>query len=223
MAMRVIGCFLLLGVICLAGFSAVSARAGDAVDPAAPAEAVARWRELRFGMFVHWGPVSLRGTEIGWSRGQQVPIEEYDGLYKRFDPLKFNADQWAAVAKDAGMKYLVFTTKHHDGFCMFDTKQTDYNIMNLLLNVGPMPDGRIEPRQVERLKEIGQWLAKYGESICGTRGGPFARGPWGASIHRGNKVYLHLLDPNMDVVKLPPLDRKTVDIRQIPKHFPSRV
>ncbi len=89
-----------------------------------------RWRDMRFGMFIHWGPVSIKGTEIGWSRGAQVPIEVYDNLYKQFNPLKFNADQWVATARAAGMKYIIFTTKHHDGFCMFDTKQTDYNVMN---------------------------------------------------------------------------------------------
>ena len=97
--------------------------------PARP-EAVKRWRDLRFGMFIHWGPVSLTGKEIGWSRGRETSVEEYDSLYKRFNPVKFNADEWVAVAKSAGMKYIVLTTKHHDGFCLWDTKETDYNIMN---------------------------------------------------------------------------------------------
>jgi hypothetical protein len=97
--------------------------------PVTPA-AIKNWQDARFGMFIHWGPVSLKGTEIGWSRGQQVPVEEYDNLYKQFNPTKFNADEWVAVAKAAGMKYIVLTTKHHDGFCLWDTKQTDYNIMN---------------------------------------------------------------------------------------------
>ncbi len=88
------------------------------------------WRDARFGMFIHWGPVSIKGTEIGWSRGARIPIAEYDNLYKQFNPTKFNADEWVRIAKDAGMKYIVFTSKHHDGFCMFDTKQTDHNIMN---------------------------------------------------------------------------------------------
>jgi alpha-L-fucosidase len=328
--------------------------------PAQPA-AIKNWQDARFGMFIHWGPVSLKGTEIGWSRGAQIPIEEYDNLYRQFNPTKFNADEWVAVAKAAGMKYLVLTTKHHDGFCLWDTKQTEYNIMNspfrrdvlkelavackkggvalgtyhstcdwhhpdfpltspggkvkrdksdieaytkyikaqttelltnygplftlwydvpqqfdatrgaglinlarsiqpdivinnrtgakgdydtpeqriggfqidrpwetcmticrqwawkpddkmksleeclqtlirtnggngnLLFNVGPMPTGEIEPRQVERLKEMGAWLAKNGETIYGTRGGPWKPTPTFACTRKGNKVFLHLL------------------------------
>jgi alpha-L-fucosidase len=98
------------------------------------------WREARFGLFIHWGPVSIKGTEIGWSRGGErrgtggvkgeIPVEVYDNLYKEFNPTAFNAKEWVAAAKNAGMKYLVFTTKHHDGFCMFDTALTDHKITN---------------------------------------------------------------------------------------------
>ncbi|NLX13330.1 MAG: alpha-L-fucosidase [Phycisphaerales bacterium] len=102
------------------------------------------WREARFGLFIHWGPVSLIGTEIGWSRGGPwyrqitpesggpIPIEKYDNLYKEFNPTLFNANEWVQLARDAGMKYLVFTTKHHDGFCNFDSKLTDYKITSPL-------------------------------------------------------------------------------------------
>jgi alpha-L-fucosidase len=64
---------------------------------------------------------------------------------------------------------------------------------NALLGLGPMPDGRFEPRQVERVREIGEWLKKYGEAIYGTRGGPFISAEWGGTTWRGNKIYLHLL------------------------------
>jgi alpha-L-fucosidase len=84
--------------------------------------------DLRFGMFIHWGPVTLKGTEIGWSRGTQVPVKVYDNLYKKFDPVLFNADTWVKTAKDAGMKYLVIVAKHHDGFCLWPSAYTDYNI-----------------------------------------------------------------------------------------------
>ena len=84
------------------------------------------WREARFGMFIHWGPVSLTGAELSWSRGAQVPVAEYDDLCKRFNPTKFSADEWVKIAKDAGMKYIVITSKHHDGFALFDSALGDW-------------------------------------------------------------------------------------------------
>ena len=340
-------------------------------------QTVQQWRELKFGLFIHWGPVSLKGTEIGWSRGGErrgrsgtgsIPVEIYDNLYKQFNPVKFDAEQWVQIAKDAGMKYLVFTSKHHDGFCMFDSKLTDYKITNspfgrdvvkeladachksglklgfyyspvdwhhpdyrtenharyieylhgqlrelctnygkvdiiwfdglggtaedwdsenlfkmirrlqphviinnraglpgdhdtpeqrigkfqndrpwetcmticrqwawkpndqmkslkqcidtlvrvvggdgnLLFNVGPMPDGRIEPRQVTRLEEMGDWLEKYGQSIYATRGGPFKTTARLASTHKGDTVYLHILQWPGDTITLPRLPKKIV-------------
>ena len=341
-------------------------------------EDVQAWRELKFGLFVHWGPVSLKGTEIGWSRGGErrgtggkgeIPVEVYDNLYKEFNPVQFNADEWMQVAKDAGMRYFVFTSKHHDGFSMFDSKLTDYRITNspfkrdvvkeladachkaglrlgyyyspvdwhhpdyrtanhqryieylhgqlreicsnyskidivwfdglggsakdwdsenlfkiirqlqphviinnraglpadhdtpeqtiggfqrdrpwetcmticqqwawkpndqmkslkeclqtlvrvaggdgnLLFNVGPMPDGRIEPRQVERLREMGQWLGKYGQSIYGTRGGPFKTTASLASTYRDNMIYVHILEWPSDTISLPVLPKHVTD------------
>jgi alpha-L-fucosidase len=328
------------------------------------------WKDARFGMFIHWGPVSLKGTEIGWSRGDQIPVNEYDSLYKQFNPVKYNPDEWVKLAKDAGMKYIVFTSKHHDGFCMWDTKYTDHNIMNspfhrdvmmelakackrqgmalgfyhsttdwynpdfpltspggtvrrktsnldryteylknqsveiiknygpllvmwydvpqefdsirgqsvinyirkiqpdilvndrtgakgdfdtpeqrvgafqntrpwetcmtigsqwawkpdeevksleqclhtlirssggdgnLLFNVGPKPDGTIEPLQAARLREMGKWLDKYGYTIYGTRGGPFKPNECGVSTRKGNKIYLHLLKCSGDTIRI---------------------
>jgi alpha-L-fucosidase len=353
------------------------------------------WREARFGMFVHWGPVSLRGTEIGWSRGKEVPIEEYDALCRRFDPTLFDARVWARLAREAGMRYLVLTTKHHDGFCLWPSALTDYDIAaspfgrdvvgelaaacraegvafcayysicdwhhpdyplgspggetrkpapnmeryvaylkgqvaellqsygplgilwfdgeweepwteergidlyrhcralqpslivnnrvakgrqgmggetaagafagdydtpeqrvgrfqrdrpwescitlcrqwawkpddemkpldecvrtlvacaggdgNLLLNVGPMPTGDIEPRQAARLREIGGWLDTHGDSIYRTRGGPFRPGEWGASTHRDRSVYVHVLRwPATGPLLLPAVERTIV-------------
>jgi len=87
------------------------------------------WQDSKMGLFIHWGPVSLIGKEISWSR-KDYGAAKYDSLYKRFNPTKFNAKEWVALAKASGMKYMVLTAKHHDGFCLFETKTTDYNIMN---------------------------------------------------------------------------------------------
>jgi alpha-L-fucosidase len=85
---------------------------------------------------------------------------------------------------------------------------------NLLLNVGPMPDGRIEPRQVGRLREMGAWLAKNGEAIYGTRGGPFKPGNWGASTRQGDTIYLHIFEwPATGELRLPPIARKVLSSR----------
>ncbi|MFC1497042.1 alpha-L-fucosidase [Verrucomicrobiota bacterium] len=96
------------------------------------------WENARFGVFIHWGPCALKNTEISWGRfgdrpgkgkaTQGVPAKEYDNLYKKFNPVKFNAKEWVRMIKDSGARYLIFTTKHHDGFCMFDTSQRDYKI-----------------------------------------------------------------------------------------------
>jgi alpha-L-fucosidase len=81
---------------------------------------------------------------------------------------------------------------------------------NLLFNVGPMPTGQIEPRQVRRLEEMGRWLEKYGVSIYGTRGGPFIGNAWCASTHKDNRIYVHVLNWHSDTLRLPGIDRKIV-------------
>ncbi|MDR2026255.1 MAG: alpha-L-fucosidase [Prevotellaceae bacterium] len=340
------------------------------VFPENHSELLEWWKDARFGMFIHWGPVSLKGTEIGWSRGKEIPVSTYDSLYLSFNPVKFNAGEWVSIAAAAGMKYIIFTSKHHDGFCNWDTRYTDYNIMhspfrrdvvkelaeacrrqgialgiyhstcdwrhpdfpmtspggsverevsnidryteylknqsveiiekygpllvmwydypqrfdsirgqsvierirevqpgilvndrtgakgdfdtpeqrigefqdtrpwetcmtvcrqwawkpgdpvksleqclhglirsaggdgNFLFNVGPKPDGEIEPLQAERLKEMGQWLQKYGHTIYGTRGGPYKPTGWGVSTRKGNRIFLHILQWDTDGVKI---------------------
>jgi len=361
----------------LTGATSVPAAPGAPAHdwPAADPAAIAHWQSLRFGMFIHWGPVSLTGHEIGWSRGAQTPIEVYDHLYQQFNPTNFNADEWVGIAKAAGMKYIVLTTKHHDGFCLWDTKLTDYNIMhtpfhrdvvkelaaackkqgiefgayysvtdwydpdwpvtspggkvkreksdldayekylqgqiteliqnygplitiwndvsamygkrgaatikmvrelqpnilinnrtgdggdydtpeqhigafqlnrpwescmtvsahnawawggandgvkplsaclnmlilgaggdgNILLNVGPRPDGVIDPAQANLLKEVGDWLAKHGDSIYGTRGGPWKPTKSVASTRKGNTIFLHVMKTDDGRVELPAL------------------
>lgn len=362
---------------------------------AAPtAEHLRWWREGRLGIFIHWGPVSLKGTEISWSRANSntncpnqgaIPVDVYDNLFREFDPARFDADRWASIIRRAGAKYFVLTAKHCDGFLLWHSQASDYNISrtpfrrdicaelsaaarraglrvgwyfspmdwrdpdfrternpiflermraelrellgsygttdllwfdwdgreavydqaatyrlvrelqprmvinnrldlgpkssdreilstnadyytpeqtvgayddqrpwescmtlsrknqwawggaddgvkseraclemlvrcaggdgNLLLNVGPMPNGEIAPEQVERLEQLGAWLAKHGESIYGTRGGPFKPGTYGASTRRGRKIYVHLLDRSLDPLELPPIAAKIVSSR----------
>jgi len=98
------------------------------------------WLNDKFGMFIHWGPSSIAGVEISWARashpfdhpGGHVKLSdaEYDVLYKEFNPVDFDADELVRTAKEAGMKYIVFTAKHHDGFSNWPTKLSDYNIAN---------------------------------------------------------------------------------------------
>ena len=367
-----------LGVIALCGIgTTASADEGGTADPAA----LQQWQSNRFGMFIHFDPCALTGREISWSRAGRrpdrnenptdgTPAAEYDQLYHRFNPSNFDANAWVNFAKGAGMKYMVFTAKHHDGFAMFDSKLTDYKITktpfkrdicaelaqachrggvalgfyysppdwhhpdffttnharyntyfhgqvrellsdygrvdvlwfdidggtntpqtwdnetlfpmiralqpqilvtkrcggwgdfntpeqrigryddkspwetcmtlgaqwswkpsdnlksasevihilttcaggdgNLLLDVGPMPDGRIEPRQVVVLKQVGVWLSRNGESIYGTRGGPWKPDKDIASTRKGNFIYVHILNEGTDTVELPAIPRQVV-------------
>ncbi len=350
------------------------------------------WREARFGLFIHWGPVSLKGTEISWSRANTntncpnkgpIPAEVYDNLYEEFNPTNFNAGQWMKIARQAGTRYMVLTAKHCDGFCLWRTETIDHHIGrtpfgrdvcrelaaaahragqrigwyyspmdwydpdcrtarnaayirrmqqqlrelltnygridllwfdwdgmsipwdqdetyrlvraaqpriiinnrldcssggrsadrdigpnadyytpeqvigafdnqrpwetcmtlgtqwswkpndtlksvnevirilaqcaggdgNLLLNVGPMPNGEIEPRQVDILKGVGAWLRKHGQSIYGTRGGPFKPGPHGASTRKGKTIFVHVFKWPGESLTLPAMPAKVLKAR----------
>jgi len=393
--------FLLTSVILIAyivNTDAQNTSGGGEANPNLKTNEIAlkKFQDNRFGMFIHWGPVALRGTEISWSRGREVTIDDYDNLYKEFNPVLFNASDWVQTAKDAGMKYIVLTSRHHDGFCLWDSEFTDYDMEstpygkgvlkelsneckkqgidfglyyticdwhhedypvvypdkdyefhiekditnpevkkrmdsyitymknqlkeliddydptlfwfdgewewawthemgmdlyaylrglkddllinnrvdkgregmsgttksfkyagdyatpeqeigkfdtnnawescitianqwawkpndklkttqqcietlvqtvggggNLLLNVGPMADGRIEQRQINSLKEIGTWLESNGVAIYETRGGPFAPNETMVSTHKGNNIYIHLLKKPEGKIELP--------------------
>ncbi|MCX5647112.1 MAG: alpha-L-fucosidase [Phycisphaerae bacterium] len=127
-------------------------------------ERMAWWRDARFGMFIHWG---LYAVPAGTYRGERVngigewimnngkiPVAEYEKFAGQFNPLGFNADEWVRLAKNAGMKYIVITSKHHDGFCLWDSKVTNYDIMDAT------------PFQRDILKELAAACKKQGIKLC---------------------------------------------------------
>ncbi len=99
-------------------------------------ESLENLKKLRFGIFMHWGPSVMRGTS-GWARGNhpydfapRIPINEYDSLYLQFNPVLFHAEDWVSTIKGSGAKYYVITAKHHDGFCIWDSEYSDYDMMS---------------------------------------------------------------------------------------------
>jgi alpha-L-fucosidase len=383
----------ILGMTSVAWGQQQSTISGDAA-----ASRIAWWREAKFGLFMHWGVYSIpgRGEWAQWN--EQIPVNEYAKLAGQFHPDKFDPDAWAAIAAAAGMKYTVLTSRHHDGFALFDDPGSNFTAMksaahrdfiaeyvnavrkaglrvglyyspldwrfpgfffpdlyqanavemreqyhrqlnelgshygkidvlwfdgggvdwlgfngvnfkggwkarpkdqhysgsfswqddqavgnlrklqpsiivndrtdapadflsregdqalgdfdsqrpwelcttlttgawgyqpnakvkslndvirllvgavgrdgNLLLNVGPRPDGQIEPEQAERLREVGDWLKRYGQSIYATRGGPYLPGDFGVSTYHDRTIYLHVLNPAGKTLSLPALPAK---------------
>jgi alpha-L-fucosidase len=365
--------------------------------PASRLEARQWFRDARFGMFVHWGVYSQLGQGEWVMQNREIPVPTYEWLATTFNPVKFDARAWVSLAKDAGAKYITITSRHHDGFSMFHTAATKYNIVdwtpfkrdpmkeladechrqglklffyysqldwhnpdywprgrtglktgrpeqgswpryldfmdsqltelltqygsiggiwfdgmwdkpdadwrlaktyalihrlqpsalivpnhhqaplpgedvqtfeqdlpgantagfntreigalpletsltmnaswgfditdhrfksereligylvraagndaNLLLNIGPRPDGTIQPEVVERLREMGLWLKKYGTSVYGTRGGPIAPRDWGVTTQRGDTVFVHILDWPDRALAIPPITGRVV-------------
>ena len=135
-------CKIRMTAIALAVVSAATATAEDGPAPAgepAREQRIQWWREARFGMFIHWGLYAIPGgtwkgkvRDSGYSEwimfDEKIPAKEYEQLAAKFNPTKFDAKQWTAIAKNAGMRYMVLTAKHHDGFSMFDSEHTPYNI-----------------------------------------------------------------------------------------------
>ncbi|MCK4294237.1 MAG: alpha-L-fucosidase [Planctomycetes bacterium] len=112
----------------------------ESVEQVGKDERMEWWREARFGMFIHWGLYAVpagewKGKRIGgigeWIMERaDIPVAEYEKLAGRFNPVNFNANEWVSIAKNAGMKYIVITSKHHDGFCLWDSKVTNYDIID---------------------------------------------------------------------------------------------
>jgi alpha-L-fucosidase len=164
-----------------------------------PAQRDARmawWRAARFGMFIHWGVYSVpAGTYKGeqvkgigeWIMNKgKIPVAEYRRYAKEFNPVKFDADEWVRTARDAGMKYIVITSKHHDGFAMFDSKASDWNI------VKATPFGR------DPLQELAAACRKYGlklgfyysQAQDWNNGGSASGGKWDPAQERDMDDYI---------------------------------
>jgi alpha-L-fucosidase len=385
---------------------------GQATYQPAPENLKARqeFQDMKFGMFIHWGVYSVLGDGEWVFHNRKLMVNEYDRLPRLFDPEKFDAKTWVALAKAAGMKYITITSRHHDGFAMFDSKVSDWNIVqrtpygkdplkmladeahrqgiklffyysqldwhnpdyfprgatehdggdwhngrpdhgdwnsylddymdgqlrelltnygpiggiwfdgmwdkpdadwhlaktyalihqlqpaaliipnhhqapkpgedvqtferdlpgqntagfnttyvtaqlplescntlndswgfnigdhafkspeeveemlvraagnnsNLLLNIGPMPNGEIQEEFITRLHAVGEWMSRYGDSVYGTRGGPIAPGDWGVTTKKGDKVYVHVLHWKGKLLALPVLPSKIADAHSFP-------
>jgi alpha-L-fucosidase len=122
------------------------------------------WRDAKFGMFIHWGPYAVpageyQGNTVNgiaeWIMDKaQIPIEEYEEYARQFDPQQYDADAWVKLAKDAGMKYIVITSKHHDGFALWDSEVSDYDVMDFA------------PIKRDLLAELKAACEKHGVKFC---------------------------------------------------------
>ncbi len=145
-------------------------------DPLVQAK-LEQWKDLKFGLLMHWGPYSQWGVVESWSicpededwckrrpeHGATYDeyAKNYEALQTTFDPVKFDPGHWARAAKDAGMKYVVFTTKHHDGFCMFDTKLTDYKVTSPSCPFHDDPRADIAKHVFDAFRTEGLWTGAY--------------------------------------------------------------
>lgn len=385
-------------ILTLAVFSPKIGSAQSSYQPS-PENLQARreFQDMKFGMFIHWGVYSVLGDGEWVFHNRKLKVDEYNRLPMFFDPEKFDAHAWVSLAKSAGMKYITITSRHHDGFAMFDSRISDWNIVqrtpykkdplkmladechrqgiklffyysqldwhnpdyyprgvtnwdngrpdhgdwnayldhymdgqltelltdygpvggiwfdgmwdkpnadwhlektyalihklqpaaliipnhhqtprpgedvqtferdlpgqntagfntnyvssqlplessdtlnenwgfnigdskyksaaelerrlvraagnnsNLLMNIGPYPNGEIDPQFISRLHEVGEWMSKYGESIYNTRGGPIPAGDWGVTTQKENKIYVHVLNWSAPMLALAPVTRK---------------
>ena len=132
-----------LAALSLALAMAFGAAAPPAAARPAPPDRLQWFREAKFGLFIHWGVYSMIGREE-WARQLfQIPLDEYQYYADGFDPVAFDPDEWAALAKEAGVKYVIITSKHHDGFAIFDSAHTDYDIVHAKYGkdiLGPLAD-----------------------------------------------------------------------------------
>lgn len=150
--------------VCLAAAGLMASLAMAQQAPMTRDQRLAWWREARFGMFIHWGLYTVPAGEwkgqpvagIGeWIMNRaKIPVKEYELLAPQFNPVKFNADEWARLAKAAGQKYLTITSKHHDGFAMYRSTVSRYNIFDAT------------PFKRDPMKELSEACARHGIKLC---------------------------------------------------------
>lgn len=177
------------------------------------------WKDLKFGLLMHWGPYSQWGVveswsicpeDVGWATGARIQkrpadnfttyVKEYENLKTTFNPTKFNPDKWAAAAKDAGMKYVVFTTKHHDGFCMFDTKTTNYKITDKECQFSTNPRSNVTKEIFNAFRSQKLWVGAY-----------FSKPDWHSNDYWWNRFPPLDRNANYDIKKHPETWKKFVD------------
>src|SRR3569833_3297079 len=160
-------------------FNAADAQKESYVAPTDTAvqHKLARWQDLKFGLFMHWGPYSEWGVVESWSicpedegwtqrkgpysSDYNTYVKAYENLQTTFNPTHFDPEFWVKAAKDAGMKYVVFTTKHHDGFCMFDTKQTDYKVTSSKTPFASHPRSYVSKEVFEAIRKEDFMIGAY--------------------------------------------------------------
>ena len=120
---KLLGLFL---IFCLA----ITAKAQDYTPGPEMITARKDFQDMKFGMFIHWGASSVLGDGEWVMNNRNIRVNEYTNLKRVFNPIDFDAKEWVALAKGAGMKYITFITRHHDGFSNWDTKQSDWKITN---------------------------------------------------------------------------------------------
>lgn len=144
-------------------------------DPAI-VQRIDAWQDLKFGFMMHWGPYSQWSVVESWSicpedeewctndrKGEDYYsyLQRYEKLPTTFNPTQFDPEKWAAATWNAGMRYMVFTTKHHDGFCMFDSRETDYKITGKGCAFSENPKANIAKEIFDAFREKGFWTGAY--------------------------------------------------------------
>ncbi|MES2773089.1 MAG: alpha-L-fucosidase [Bacteroidota bacterium] len=178
---------------------------------------ISEWQDLKFGLLMHWGTYSQWGIVESWSicpedlswaagarKNQDIGYNEYlrqyEALQHTFNPVKFDPQRWADAAKEAGMKYVVFTTKHHDGFCMFDTKTTDYKITGKRTPFSTNAKADVTKEIFNAFRAKGFWLGAY-----------FSKPDWHTDTYWWNKFPPADRNPNYSIQKYPDQWKKYVD------------